>query len=203
MNTVSFIFIAGALTFSFLSNAAITDKEYASCASIDGDLARLICFDAMAKDKKLDGPQKVTSNPGDTGKWEVSSKTNPIDDTTTVVLSLLADSGKSRYGESIFLIARCKEGSVDFYIGWQDFLGSDARVLTRVGKGKATTTDWTVSTDKKASFHPNPIGFLKSMEGEGSLIAQVTPYNESPSTAIFDISGYDEAIKVLRLICPF
>jgi type VI secretion system protein VasI len=34
-----------------------------------------------------------------------------------------------------------------------------------------------------------------------NLVAQITPYNESPVTAIFDTSGLENAIKPLRETC--
>ena len=49
--------VAAALAFSVKSYAAIGDKEYAKCAVIKGDLARLECFDNLAKKKNLDGRQ--------------------------------------------------------------------------------------------------------------------------------------------------
>ena len=35
------------------------------------------------------------------------------------------------------------------------------------------------------------------------LVAQVTPYNESPVTAIFNTAGLENAIKPLREICSW
>jgi type VI secretion system protein VasI len=58
-----------------------------------------------------------------------------------------------------------------------------------------------MSTDSKATFHPQPIAFLKSMMEANTLVAQVTPYNESPVTAIFDTTGLADAIKPLRETC--
>jgi type VI secretion system protein VasI len=195
------ILVATALVFSMSSYAAIDDKEYAKCAIVEGDLARLECFDNLAKKKNLDGRQAQPASIAGKGKWNVFVDVNPIDDSKTVTLSLDSDSGENRWGESVFLIARCKSNTTDLYIGWNDYLGSEADVLTRVGDNKAITQRWSMSTDKKATFHSTPISFLKGMLTSTKMVAQVTPYNESPVTAIFNTSGLENAIIPLRETC--
>lgn len=185
------------------AHSAIDDKDYAKCAVIDGDLARLECFDNLAKENKLDGRQVQPTSIAGKGKWEVSVDVNPVDDSKTVTLILDADSGKNRWGKSVYLVARCQSNSTDLYIGWNDYLGSEADILTRVGNNKAITKRWTMSTDKKASFHRKPIPFLKEMLTSPKLVAQVTPYNESPLTAIFNTEGLENAIKPLRETCSW
>jgi type VI secretion system protein VasI len=168
---------------------------------MEGDLSRLECFDSLAKKKNLDGRQVQPTSITGKGKWNVSVDVNPIDDSKTVTLILDADSGASRWGKPVYLVARCQSNATDLYIGWSDFLGSEADVLTRVGDNKAITQRWSMSTDKKATFHSKPIPFLKEMLTSSKMVAQVTPYNESPVTAIFNTSGLDNAIKPLRETC--
>jgi type VI secretion system protein VasI len=183
------------------SNAAIDEKDYAKCAVVEGDLSRLECFDSLAVSKKLNGRQVKPTSIVSKGKWNVSADVNPIDDSKTATLMLSADSGKNKWGKAIYLIARCKSNTTDLYIGWNDYLGSEASVLTRVGSNKAITQRWSLSTDKKATFHSKPIPFLKEMLDAPKLVAQVTPYNESPVTAIFNTAGLENAIKPLRETC--
>ncbi|MGU3237515.1 hypothetical protein FA893_07430 [Photobacterium damselae subsp. piscicida] len=137
----------------------------------------------------------------DNGKWDVRSTLNPIDDSKTVTLSLSADSGKGRWGDRISLIIRCKSNKTDLYINWNDFLGSEASVLTRIGNAKASTAYWPLSTDKKATFKNQPIPFIKKMMKSNKMVAQVTPYNENPVTAVFDTKGLNAAIFSLRETC--
>ncbi len=195
--------LAVVLAFSEQATPAIDDKEFAKCAVIDGDLARLECFDNLAKNKNLNGRQVQPTTIAGKGKWKVSVDVNPIDDSKTVTLVLDADSGQNRWGNSVFLVARCKSNTTELYIGWNDYLGSEADVLTRVGTNKAVTQRWSMSTDKKASFHRKPIPFLKEMLTSPKLVAQVTPYNESPVTAIFNTAGLENAIKPLRETCSW
>ena len=185
------------------ANAAIDEKEIAKCASISGDLARLECFDNLAKGKGLNTPQSQPTAIVGKGKWEVNSVVNPIDDSKTVTLMLQSDSGSSTYGIPVVLIARCKSNETELFISWNDYLGSDANVLTRVGDNKAVTRSWTLSTDSKATFNSAPIPFLKEMLTSPKLVAQVTPYNESPVTAIFNTTGLENAIQPLKETCKW
>lgn len=183
------------------SYAAIDEKKFAKCAAVDGELSRLECFDKLAKQNNLDGPQSEPKLISDIGKWKVDVEVNPIDDSKTVTMVLSADSGKSSWGKTIYLIARCKSGKTELYINWQDYLGSESYVLTRVGKKDAVTRKWSLSTNSQATFHPNSISFLKEMLTSSKLVAQTTPYSDSPVTAIFDTSGMEKSIEPLRETC--
>ena len=185
-------------------HAGISNQEFAKCAAIEGDLARLDCFDQLAKRKKLDGPQSQQLNANNSGKWVVHSSINPIDDSKTVTMSLDADSGSSSYGAGVDLVIRCKSNKTEMYINWQDYLGRNTDVLTRIGDAKATTKGWSLSTDKKATFHPKgTIRFLLKMMESDKFLAQITPYSENPITAIFNTAGMKEAIKPLRETCEW
>lgn len=181
--------------------ADVSNKEVAQCAVVKGDLARLDCYDKIARKYKLNSPQTKKVDVTDVGNWMILDEINPIDDSRTVTLILEATSGKSKWNKNIFLAARCKSNTTNFYIGWNDYLGSEAYVLTRIGNKKAVTSEWSLSTDKKATFHTKPIHFLKNMSKADKLIAQITPYNESPVTATFDTSGLNNALKPLRETC--
>jgi type VI secretion system protein VasI len=196
-----FISSIALLYFSIGTANAIDNKVFAKCAAIDGDLARLECYDTIAKKNNLNGRQLKPTSIKDKGKWNVSVDVNPIDDSKTVTLILDANSGKSRFGKPVYMVLRCKSKKTNLYIGWNDYLGGEADILTRIGKNKANTSRWSMSTDKKASFHPKPIPFIKEMLQSNKLIAQVTPYNASPVTAVFNTSGLTNAIKPLKETC--
>lgn len=188
-------------TISTTAFAAIPEKEFAKCAAMEGDLSRLECFDNLAEDKNLDGNQVQPTSIEGKGDWDVSVKVNPIDDSKTVTLILKAESGISKWNRPYGLLVRCKSNETNVFIGWNEYLGREADVLTRIGSNKAVTQRWDMSTDSKATFHPKPIAFLKEMLTTDKLVAQVTPYNESPATAIFNTTGLKNAIKPLRETC--
>lgn len=196
------ILIIGLLIFNN-TYADVPTSEFAECSSKKGDLDKIECFDNLAKKYNLNGVQTSKEEIQDSGKWNVSIDTNPIDDSKTVTLYLVADSGKSSMlGEPVVLFIRCKSLETNLFINWRDYLGSEAIVLTRIGKEKAETRNWSLSTDSQATFFPrNEVDFINKLLVVDSFVAQVTPYGESPVTAIFDIKGLSNAIKPLREVC--
>lgn len=179
-------------------------REVASCAQIKGDLQRLQCFDSLAQAHGINKPKDPTPTVEGMGKWHVEAKTNPIDDTKTVVLGLVADSGKSRFGVPVSLVIRCVNNSTDLYINWQSFLGSESVVHARMGKEEAIEEDWNLSSDQQATIYPyDPVAYIKKMMTSNSFVAQVTPFNESPITAVFDTTGLENAIKPVRDVCKW
>lgn len=195
--------LIGLLSISQIVVGDVDETRFSTCAILEGDLARLECFDTLARDSGLDGPQPVDTNLSGVGDWNVNVEINPIDDSTTVTLILIAESGQSTFGRPIGLIARCRSNETDVYINWNDYLGSEARVLTRVGSRTAQTSRWSISTDNEATFHPRPIVFLRELLEVDRLVAQVTPYNDSPVTAIFNLAGIANAIQPLRETCEW
>lgn len=173
------------------------------CAVIEGDLARLACYDQIAKTLNLSGSHPAQAQLGDTGQWTVEKKTDPIDDTKTVNIFLTADSGNSRFGKPIMLMARCDSEKTEMFIDWQIYLGSEAKVTLRIGDSDAKTSKWTLSSDRQKSFNKSPISTLEEMLTTDTMVAQITPFNQKPSTAVFNIAGLDEAIKPLREACAW
>lgn len=176
----------------------------AKCAAIDGDLERLECYDQLARDFGLIATT-ITSDVEGSGKWGCKIETNPIDDTKTIILYLVSGEATLetfKRGEDAILIIRCRSNETELLIDWSDYLGSEAYVLTRVGKDKAVNKKWSLSSDKKATFYPgDPIPFIKSLMEVDKFVAQITPYSESPMTVIFDVMGLKEAIKPLQETC--
>lgn len=196
----TFFFIT-LLFFVTVADATVTDKDIAKCAALEGDLSRLECYDNLAKANNLAGKQIEPTPILEKGKWEVEISKNPIDDTKTVILALVADSGTSKWNKPIVLLVRCQSKYTELFINWGSYLGDRAVVLSRIGDNQADSYAWNLSSDKIASFYPKPIPFLKEMMSSNKYVAQLTPYNESPITAIFDTTGMENAIKPLRETC--
>ncbi len=173
------------------------------CAIQDGDLQRLVCYDSIAKRLGHTRTPSATNVAG-SGEWRLSTEQNPIDDTRTVTLSLAATSGQSRLGDAVRLIVRCQSGKIHAFIIWSSYLGLEKTlVTTRLGPGDAKTQPWPLSTDNQATFYPgNDAAFLEQLLSSDRLVAQTTPYSESPITAVFDLAGLSAAIKPLREVCP-
>lgn len=176
----------------------------AKCAAIDGDLERLECYDQLARDLDLI-ITTTTSDVEGSGKWSCEIETNPIDDTKRVTLCLISGEATEETferGEDAALFIRCQSNETELWIMWLNYLGSEAHVLTRVGKDKAVSKKWVLSTDSQGTFYPgNSIPFIKTLMEVDKLVAQITPYSESPMTVIFDVRGLKEAIKPLQETC--
>ena len=190
------------LTTSFNSWADQT-KDIAVCASEKSDAMRLVCFDSLAT--KL-GVDKVKSKAlPSKSKWHVREDRSPIDDSVNITMSL-ASNDKVRSGYKNVqprLFVRCSENKTNVFITWNLYLGLDkTQMLTRFDKQKATTSTWSLSTDNKAVFvRGGDIDFAKKLIQHKKLLTQITPYNESPVMATFDLSGLGEDIKPLRKAC--
>ena len=172
----------------------------ARCAATSGQLARLACYDRVAESAGLIISAETSQSTS--SKWIVTKKTNPLDDSTTVNLRNNSTEGQSAFGRPITLVIRCLSNTTELIIVWNNYLGSEAHVLSRVGSNDTKSRRWSLSTDSRATFYPrNSITFLKSLFEVDTFVAQVTPYNESPITAVWDISGLSSAIEPLRSTC--
>lgn len=185
------------------TSAAEMKKSLATCSAITGDLARLECFDNLSKGLGLSGPTKTNKPIKGKGKWDVSIEKNPIDDSKTIAVSIDASSGKSKWMKPVTLVLRCMSKKTEVYISWGEFLGSDSiSVLTRMGDSPAVTSEWNLSSDKTASFHPGDnVAFINDLVKVKKFAAQVTPYDSNPITALFDVTGAENATKPLFETC--
>ncbi|MBC7155783.1 MAG: hypothetical protein H5U19_14500 [Rhodobacteraceae bacterium] len=162
--------------------------------------------DAGAPDKKK-APSAVRA---EYEAWRLRTSTNPIDDSKTVTLSLVAETGESRLGNPVTFVARCQSNKTEAYVIWGDYLGDDSRdvysewknVTVRIGDGEARQERWGVSTDREATFAPTWAGdFLKELLDQNRLVLKTTPYGENPNIAIFDVSGLRGVLGELAGTC--
>lgn len=170
------------------------------------------CYDTgrtadAAADAGISSPDSGDSS----GNWIVSTDRDPIDDSAVIVASLNAESGQGRLGGTVSIVARCASNTTEFYADWVNYLGDDSRsvydeyknVEVRVGDNPAASERWSISTDKQATFAPAAVPLLKRMANSDRLVLRTTPYNESPVTAVFDLTGIEEAIRPLAEECSW
>jgi hypothetical protein len=149
-----------------------------------------------------EAPSSAASVIEDLAGWQVSETRNPLTDSPLVTLVLQANSGGLMSTPA--LVLRCRDNKTEVYINWNQYLGSDdlVRVTSRVGTGKASTDSWPASTDNEATFYPaSYVGLIKRLINADRFVAQVTPYNESPVTAVFELAGLSEKVTPLRRAC--
>ena len=188
--------------------------EYEAASAFAPDLSEVRLAAEPSIKGAIGNPDPAGAKPASArrtpGKWKVVRSTNPIDDTPTVVLSLVADEGRNQWNRPISFIARCQSDTTEAYAVWNTYVGDDSSsvydewkyVEVRLGDGKAVRQRWEVSTDNEATFVPGWAGaFLKDMLGSGSMVLRVTPYGENPITAVFDTSGLDAVLPELAETC--
>lgn len=184
-------------------STSLEAKALTSCAAESNPVKRLSCFDALAKANGL-APQTIDTSTTSAGKWATSTDTDPLTDKAVHYAMLTADEGKGRFGDNVTMIIRCKNTRTEVFINWNTFLGTEGlNVTSRIDRNPAGTAYWTISTDHKASFMPQATAALKKFEGASSFVVNLTPYSESPITAVFDISSSNEAFKDIRRDCKW
>lgn len=199
--------MAGAAITSPTNGQAQSEKSaIARCAAIDSPTQRLACFDALATRLGVARPAvTTTTSPGGIGTWKVSTETSPIDDSKNVYLMLEAQESIPGLIGTVrpTLVVRCKERKTEAYIIWGVYLGlEETNVLTRLDEEKATSTTWNISTDNKATFYRgSEIQWLRQLLPHRKLLAQVTPYGESPTMVTFMLTGMTQAMRPLQEAC--
>lgn len=188
---------------AWCASAQPGSQEIMVCAAEENSVKRLACFDEMATKHSL-APSTTTStgSPG-TGEWHMQTDTDPLTDKAVYYAGLSASSGTGRFGDRVLLVVRCANNKTEMYINWASYLGSRSTNVTyRVGKEKAKTSSWSISSNHKATFYPgSPIQLIKELMDNDSFAANLTPYNENPITAVFNTSGAKEALADLRKGC--
>ena len=184
-------------------------KSFDACTSCHGNDGK--GMDGMSPDISHFGKDvkasvdinKVKTN--NKGKWILDKEISQIDDSVNVTLYLQSeDSIQTQFKQTVkpSLILRCSENKTNTYINWDIFLGIDStQILLRLDKNKATNERWSISTNNKAVFANKDIPFIKNLMKHNKLLAQITPYGESPVMTTFDIRGLKDMIKPLRKAC--
>lgn len=204
------IIISMMLCFTAVSTAYAAEEAKADfdkdallkCQSEAKNDSRLACYDKALPPKASEEVKPAVG----VGKWQVSTKSSPVDDSENVFVSLSAnESFRSQFGESVTpdLYITCREKKTELYINWDTYLGlNETQMLFRLDKQKAKTKTWNISSDTKAVFYRgNVIEFVKSLSQANMMFTQITPYNESPVSATFDLAGLSEALKPLQKAC--
>ncbi|WP_187394897.1 type VI secretion system-associated protein TagO [Pigmentiphaga aceris] len=190
--------------FAQTNATTVAGKEIAECAANTNTVLRLACYDALATKNGLAPATKPTTVTG-SGEWRTSTQTDPLTDKSVHVATLIADSGRGRFGEAIGLTVRCANNKTELYINWNSYLGLESIFTTyRVDKDAAAKSTWTISTDHKAAFFPgSPVTVLKRLVTSQSFVANVTPYGENPVTATFKTAGAETALADIRKGCKW
>lgn len=185
---------AVALVLSASVAAAQEDlkRQLRNCASIDGQIRRLDCYDAVVAEMTDSGtPRKAD-------EWEVQTKSNPMNDSTIVTLGLR---GLER---RVDLVVGCREKAPYVLVAPRgEILSSQgAPVRTRLGKGRAEKKRWRTSSDQKSAIYTGSAkAFIQALLAEERLAVEVEVSLGGMVTDVFDIHRLQEAIGPLKAEC--
>jgi type VI secretion system protein VasI len=141
----------------------------------------------------------------------VDAKTSDFQDTMDVFMSVMSEDPVScgfLGSKKIRLYARCVENTTALIISTHCHVASGfsgyGTVEYRIDDNPASKRGFDESTNNRSLGLWNggsSIPFLKSLFGAQELLVRFTPFNESPVTAKFNISGLEDAIAPLRESC--
>ena len=158
-----------------------------------------------------DDDKSSTENSNDEhSKWEFSSGTSKMDDSTKKYATLYSEDyavGWPSYKEKLELIIRCQENKTEIYIdlGMQpdNAYGryNQSKVRIRLDKNKAFSEYWSESTDGKALFAPKSIQLAKKINKADSMYFEFTPFNSDPQIIEFDVRGLTPYLEKIAKTC--
>jgi hypothetical protein len=143
------------------------------------------------------------------GKWHTIESKSQFDDTRTVVLSLAAENKIQGWLATAVpqLLLRCQEGRTEMYVAVgmpaTVELGEFQRHTVRIRYDDEAPISLITneSTDNKSLFFPDAMTSIRRMWTSHILLVGFTPFNASPVTVRFDVSGLPFAIQPLRDAC--
>jgi type VI secretion system protein VasI len=144
-----------------------------------------------------------------TGKWQVSTGKSEFDNSTTVALSLKAESFIEGWLTTTLptLVLRCQEREIDVYvnIGTQSNveygLYEKATVRVRFDQNQAFETVTNESTTGEALFFRDPHEMIIAMLRSNEMVFGFTPFNADPAVTTFDLRGLKNVIEPLKQSC--
>jgi type VI secretion system protein VasI len=203
------LFVFGTLACAVTpSSAGDVQQQARECSRIEDSVKRLACFDSLAAET-APAPAVTTPTTG-TGRWRVQTQVSKIDDSTNVYLVLESiDPIQGRFGDKgpMTLSVFCRENKTALFFHFaghfMSSLEGGGEITYRVDKRPAQTKAFAQSTDNQALglSRNDAIPFVKNLLGAERLFVEATPYNESPVSGEFVLTGLENAIKPLSNAC--
>ena len=144
--------------------------------------------------------------------WKVVREMDPIYDMPNIEAILLerkAESFLDAMGGRKFLSLRCREGRLEAYVRWGSLaaLGFSFRdetqdVIVRYDKNPPRTETWSRSTNRRATFAPDPYTFLNLLGQHELLAMRIYPKSGGSVTAVFDLGNAMPVIEEVLSACP-
>jgi hypothetical protein len=134
-----------------------------------------------------------------------------MDGTRTVVASLPAENTIQGWPSQTVrprLGFRCKEGEVEAHVaaGLRPEVESDPDVTTaliRLDDDAPVAAALAHSTDGKGLFFRYPVNVALELFGRRRMIFRFTPFNSNPQEAVFDVRGFEAALRPVGEACEW
>ncbi|MDP0928999.1 type VI secretion system-associated protein TagO [Paracoccus onubensis] len=205
-----------AVPFLLLPAQAIS-QDVSKCLEIHDNFERWSCYDDTAgyvapekETAELEG--RSTLDNVNENNWRTQTEKSEFEDTQDIYLSVQSegtlmcnDFGPSQKAS---LWIRCLENTTAIFIDTSCHLASGfhgyGKVDIRIDEEDAFSRDFNASTDNRALglwSGGQSIPIVKRLFGKDTLRMRFTPFNKSPVSAEFKISGLEEKIVSLRESC--
>lgn len=138
-----------------------------------------------------------------TGYWIIEEEVDPLMDTVDLIFLLFCTESiesmkRGHFHEFKGIVLRLLDGEIDFFVGWDSFLGENNEILYRFDDGEVIESYWELGDAREELFFPAPRedlkDFVKQLLISQEFILGVTPAGERRETAIFDVQGLAHAL---------
>ncbi len=126
---------------------------------------------------------------GNVGQWVVTDEKDAFTDSTFCKIGSLGANQKG------FVTIVLRDSELKAVVGFERLMSSEDSTSVRHRFDSETPEDnqWSVSTDKKAVFAPDPDAFLAQLRAANKLAVQATTVSGNPMTLIFEFADNAEA----------
>lgn len=130
-------------------------------------------------------------------QWHHEMSKDIITDESRIVLFSPAISGNNSYGYVPEMYLRMVGYNVDLYISWGEYVSGDyTEVVIRVDDYPPITLNCPTSTKGTSTFFVPSVATAKFFYKSKKVAVRVVPYNSSPITVLFDLTGLSETINL-------
>ncbi len=195
------------------------ERQIEICSMTTSRVTRLICYDDLASRLGYVTPeiaQREEEILERYGFWEVTRRMSAAGEQIYYLKNDAAEYVVSRSGtrrKPTFMIS-CRNGETEAYLDWKDellrtvFASRGARntpyrieMIYQMGTEPRYRENWDMSTDLQAAFVPDAIEFIRDLRQHNRLVLNFTPTGESLQTIVHELSGMNDALRLLVELC--
>jgi len=185
------LLVPAAATGCVLGADATRKADSAYAARVDSSLMRLALIDSILTDTAA-------------GTWSVSERTNEIDDTRSVVLSLASDHVLDPRRPRLYI--RCRNKATDLFVttdGPVESVGRNDMVLVRhrFDNQRPMTDMWSQSRLNGAIVAQRPIPLARQISTARRWRVEYHPFGSDPKVASFRIGRLGDVLPRVSTTC--